>query len=235
MCKNDKKLKLRHENKFLLNYGQYLQLRELLNKVMMVDPNTKNAEGYYVRSLYFDDVYNTALFEKEIGISNRRKYRIRIYDFIDNMIKMEEKIKYQKYIEKKSCNISKEEYNQIYNKDIEFLYKSDNQVKKNYYIQIKNKLLKPVVIVDYLREAYILPYNDIRITFDKQLSTRNARKEIFDKDLIGYQVFQNNEVILEVKFNNFLPNHIKEILHLYSTNSLAVSKYLLCREYLFRY
>lgn len=229
-----KNRKLRHEYKYILDYSKYIQLRELLKKVMTIDPNMKNGSGYHVRSLYFDDVYNTALFEKEIGISNRKKYRIRIYDFSDQIIKMEIKNKYQDYTEKQSCNISREQYYSIYDKNIDFLYDSRDEVKKSFYVEIKNKLLKPKVIVDYLREAYILPYNDIRITIDNQLSALQAQKEIFDSNLHGQQVLKNHESILEVKFNNFLPNHIKEILQMYSTNKFAVSKYLLCREYLNR-
>lgn len=230
MIQQRKGLNLRHEYKYLLDHGAYLQLREVLQKVMKSDPHTIDEDGYHIRSLYFDDMYDTALVEKALGLVNRRKFRIRIYNYSDRVIKLEEKIKYEDYIQKNSCNISREEFDRIISGDVSFLHDNNNRVKENYYLNIRNKGLRPKVIVDYFREAYILPYNQIRITFDKQLSSAKPQKNIFNSNLFSNSVGKEYAIILEVKYNNFLPEFVRKTLEIYSSHRLAVSKYMLCRE-----
>ena len=226
-----KEKKLRHEYKYLLDSSTYIQLSNILRKVMKMDSNAKNPEGYHIRSLYFDDMYDTAMQEKLSGFMNRRKFRIRIYDFLADDIKLEEKIKYHDYIQKNTVIISREEYERIMDGDITFLRDSDNLLKKRYYYEIRNNLLRPKVIVDYFREAHVLPYNQIRITFDKNLSVAKPAKNIFTSDLLSQQIGREYETILEVKYNNFLPGYIQDILNSFNLNQLSVSKYLLCREH----
>lgn len=230
MRKYFKRKNFRHEYKYLLSYGNYLQLSDILKKTMDIDSNADYNNEYHIRSLYFDDIYNSALIEKEMGILNRKKYRIRIYNYSDNTIKLEEKNKSGDYISKKSTSISKDEYKSIYYGNVDFLLNDNNDVKKSYYIAIRNKLLKPKIIVDYIREAYILPYNEIRVTFDKNLGSAMTTENIFTDKICTSPVFNDCSVILEVKYNNFIPNHIKNIIELFGSNRLSVSKYYLCRE-----
>jgi len=227
-------MKQRHEYKFLLHTGAYMQLRKLLKNVMQPDHNSINNEGYHIRSLYFDDIYDTALKEKYLGYINRKKFRIRIYDYSDRVIKLEIKEKHQDYVQKKACIISRDEYQKILSGDTMFLHDGNNGIKEKYYLEFRNNLLKPKVIVDYLREAYVLPYNQIRITFDKNLSAAKPHENIFDRDIYSKQVGQEYAIILEVKYNNFFPNHLRQVLEMYCNSRLAVSKYLICRECLTR-
>lgn len=230
MIENNKKIKVRHEYKYILQFDDYLGLREVLKKIMNKDINSKSEEGYHIRSLYFDDVANSAYYEKDLGIMNRRKFRIRIYNFSDSLIQLEEKVKYHDYIEKNSCKITKDEYNEIYHKKVEFLHDSGNELKERYYHNIRCKNLEPKVIVDYLREAYVLPYNDIRVTFDKQLATGMPYEDMFNNKLNTYSIYNDNSIILEVKYNNFLPGFLRDVLESYSSSRIAVSKYIICRE-----
>lgn len=226
--------KYRHEYKYLLHPSTYYRLREVLNKVMTVDQNTGINKGYYVRSLYFDDMYDTALSEKRLGKLIRSKYRIRIYDFSDQVIKLEIKDKYEDYIQKKSCSISKNEYEMILAGDVGFLHNTRNEVKERYYYEIRNNLLQPKVIIDYFREAFILPYNQIRVTFDKDLSAALPQQDIFNREMSSIQVGQEYAIIMEVKYNNFLPGHIRSLLEMHSLTRLAISKYLIGREFILR-
>ncbi|WP_461205059.1 polyphosphate polymerase domain-containing protein [Clostridium sp. DL1XJH146] len=225
--------KLRHEHKYLLDYGTYLQIRNNLQKLMKLDEHTLDGEGYHIRSLYFDDIDNSALMEKSSGIQVRKKYRIRIYNYSHKTIKLEIKEKYGDYTNKLASKISKEEYEKIISSDISSLAFSNDNVKEKYYSEIRNKLLKPKVIVDYHREAYILPYNDIRITFDKNLSAARPCQNIFTDKLYSKRLPEDYSLIMEIKYNNFLPGHIKKMLEAYSLTRLSVSKYLLCRQELF--
>jgi hypothetical protein len=155
-------MKFRHEHKFLIEYDTYLSIKNALTKVMQLDQNSIKNEGYHIRSLYFDDVYDNALYEKLSGISERQKFRVRIYNYSDKRIKLEVKKKYQDYTNKIGTTITKEEYTKLFQCDVKDFAFSDNLVKRNYYLEVRNNLLKPKVIVDYYREAYVLPYNEIR-------------------------------------------------------------------------
>ncbi len=223
-------MKFRHEHKFLIEYDTYLSIKNALTKVMQLDQNSIKNEGYHIRSLYFDDVYDSALYEKLSGISERQKFRVRIYNYSDKRIKLEVKKKYQDYTNKIGTTITKEEYTKLFQCDVKDFAFSDNLVKRNYYLEVRNNLLKPKVIVDYYREAYVLPYNEIRLTFDKQLSAANPCMNIFTDKITTKNLPKEYSRILEVKYNNFLPTHIKTILEQYNLTRLSVSKYLLCRN-----
>ena len=223
-------MKFRHEQKFLLEYDTYLRIKTSLKKIMVLDGNSIENKGYHIRSLYFDDIYSNALNEKLAGIAIRKKYRIRIYNYSQARIKLEIKKKYEDYTNKVGTDISKEEYTRIYNGDVSDFAFSSDPVKRSYYLEIRNNILKPSVIVDYYREAFILPYNEIRLTFDTQLSAAKPCLNIFTDQVNATVLPQYYSLILEVKYNNFLPSHIKSILEQYNLTRLSVSKFLICRD-----
>ncbi len=223
-------MKLRHEHKYLIEYDTYLRLKNTLSNVMHLDENSIEDKGYHIRSVYFDDVYETALNEKLSGISERKKYRVRIYNYSDNRIKLEIKKKYQDFTNKIGTDITKQEYFRLYDTYISDYAFSDDIVKRSYYLETRNNLLKPKVIVDYYREAFTLPFNEIRITFDLQLEAAKPVRDIFTDEIVTYGFEEKYSRILEVKYNNFLPTYIKTILEQYNLTRLSVSKYLLCRD-----
>lgn len=210
-------MNLRYEHKYLLDYETYLKIKDRLNKVLKLDDNSVGGKGYHIRSLYFDDIYDGALFDKSAGVSTRKKYRIRIYNYSENVIKLEIKRKFQ-------------DYTKIYTGDVSDFIDRDNEVMTNYYLQIRNNILKPKVIVDYYREAYVLPYNQIRITFDMNLSAAKPQYNIFTDDVYSKHLDDEYSRIIEVKYNNFLPDFVKKLFEPFPMTRLSVSKYVLCRE-----
>ncbi|MFZ5944801.1 MAG: polyphosphate polymerase domain-containing protein [Bacillota bacterium] len=228
----EKSKMFRHEYKYLLDYSKYLQLANILSKTMQQDKNWNNSEGYLIRSLYFDDIYDTALKEKALGIAYRKKYRVRIYNYSDKMIKLEEKIKMNDYIKKNSSPVNKAMLVDILSDTPRIVEKHGDSLQQRFYLQKRINFFKPKVIVDYQREAYILPFNQIRITIDKDLAAAKPVLDIFNKDLTTYQLSEQYRYILEVKYNNFLPNHLKKILAYFCVHRMAVSKYFLCRQYI---
>ena len=80
---------LRHELKFFISEMQYQVLSRQLDRVLWRDPNGDENNEYHIRSLYFDTIFNDALFDKLDGVQNRNKYRIRIYNLKDKLIKLE--------------------------------------------------------------------------------------------------------------------------------------------------
>ena len=221
----------RHEFKYFINYFEYESLKRRLNAVLKRDKFADENGDYHIRSLYFDDIRNTALYEKQAGVLTRKKYRIRIYNIDDSVIKLEKKSRIGQFINKESASLTREEYNKIINQDIIFLKQSDNKLLQEFYFDMVAYCYKPKVIVDYVREAYISNINNIRITFDKSLKTGLNKIDIFHKDLLTVDVIEEPKMILEIKYNHFLPNHIKNILQIKSSQRWAISKYVMCRKF----
>ena len=221
----------RHEFKYFINYFEYESLKRRLNAVLKRDKFADENGNYHIRSLYFDDIRNTALYEKQAGVLTRKKYRIRIYNIDDSVIKLEKKSRIGQFINKESASLTREEYNKIINQDIIFLKQSDNKLLQEFYFDMVAYHYKPKVIVDYVREAYISNINNIRITFDKSLKTGLNKIDIFNKDLLTVDVIEEPKMILEIKYNHFLPNHIKNILQIKSSQRWAISKYVMCRKF----
>lgn len=221
----------RHEFKYYINYIEYESLKRRLKSVLKKDKYADKNGNYHIRSLYFDDAFNSALYEKQAGVLSREKFRIRIYNIEDNVIKLEKKSRIGQFIHKESTSISRSEYEKIIINDIYFLKKSDNKLLNELYFNIRAKKLKPNVIVDYVREAYISNINNIRITFDKELKTGLNSVDIFNKNMPTIDVIEKPLHILEIKYDHFLPDHIRAILQLSSNQRYAISKYVVCKKF----
>ena len=221
----------RHELKFYLNYCDYMVLRQQMRALLQPDRHADVNGEYYIRSLYFDDMYNTALQDKLAGVQGRYKYRIRIYNFDKSVIRFEKKIKDAKFIAKDSFRLSYAEYRAFMEGDIEFLLHKAAPLAKEVYFAIRQKRLSPRVVVDYQREPFVMDYETVRITFDKNLRAGEPG-DIFDKTLPVMPILDRGIVILEVKFNRTLPAHLNAIINdVAALQGSAISKYILCRQY----
>jgi len=226
-------LPLRHELKFFINEMQYFVLSGVLDSVLERDPNGDEYNEYHIRSLYFDTIYNTALYDKIDGVQNRDKYRIRIYNFSDRIIKLECKTKVGSLISKRSLTIPKLLCEQLMSGDPTGLETTRSGLLNDVYREMTVNLLRPVVLVDYVREAYLHPAEEVRITFDKQLRSGLRSIDLFNPYVPTVPPFDNNEIILEVKYNRVLPPYIRDLLSTYCPNALqsAISKYTWCRRF----
>jgi len=221
----------RHEFKYFINYFEYEILRRKLKLVLKNDKFADENGDYHIRSLYFDDIHNTALYEKQSGVLTRKKYRIRIYNLKDDVIKLEKKERKGQFIYKTSVSITKDEYQKIVSNDIEFMRDSNEPLLSEFYFDIIAFKYKPNVIVDYIREAYILDINNIRITFDKALQTGLYNVDIFDKDIATVDVIEEPKMILEVKYDHFLPDYIRHLIQISSSQRWAISKFVMCKKF----
>ena len=228
---------LRHELKFFISPLQYEVLRRTLRATLNPDPHGDENNQYHIRSLYFDTVFDSALYDKVNGTADRDKYRIRIYNFSDRMIRLECKSKYRDLISKRSVRISRDLAEQLISADPTGLESTASGLVSDVFREMRVNLLHPVVIVDYLREAYLHPAEEVRITFDMQLRSGLGRVDMFNPDVPTVPPFDHNEIILEVKYNRVLPPYIESIL----TSALmdgaarsAISKYVYCRRFEFK-
>jgi hypothetical protein len=224
-----KNKKFRHELKYYINYYEYTVLQKRLKIIMVQDPFADSSGSYHVRSLYFDDFYDSALYDKNFGVPKREKYRIRIYNKNDGKIRLERKAKNNQYICKESFLLSRNQYERIINNDTNFLLNMNGDLYKDFYLEIKNSLLSPKIIVDYDREAYIFNAGNVRITFDMMLRSGINSIDIFDENLVTVRVFKEPVMILEVKYDEFLPGNIMSLIQITSHENCAISKYVMCR------
>jgi len=222
---------LRHELKYFITPAEMQVLRGILTPAMQLDPNGDENNEYHIRSLYFDTINDDALEEKIAGVGNRKKYRIRIYNFSDKVIKLECKSKYGDLISKQSVTIPRELADQLIAGDPEGLQRMRHPLLHDMFREMRTKLLRPAVIVDYTREAYIHPAEEVRITFDKTLRTGLYSTDMFNKHIPTYPVFDDPLEILEVKYDEFLPSYIQSILSGITAQRSAISKYTHCRRY----
>ena len=222
---------LRHELKYHITPAELGVLRGVLRPLMQLDPNGNERNEYHIRSLYFDTINDDALEEKIAGVGNRKKYRIRIYNFSDRVIKLECKSKYGDLISKQSVTIPRDLAEQLIAGDPEGLQRMRHPLFHDVFREMRTRLLRPAVIVDYVREAYIHPAEEVRITFDKQLRTGLYSSDMFNPSLPTYPVFDDPVEILEVKFDEFLPSYLQSVLSGITAQRSAVSKYVWCRRY----
>lgn len=225
------KVKYRHELKFVLSpvYAEILKHRLAL--IMDVDENSANPDNtYFIRSLYFDDCQDTAYYEKIDGTEKRKKYRIRIYNLDDSFIRLERKDKDRDLTHKEQTKITKNIYQKIINGNINLSDAKGDKLLEEFILAIKTKGLVPSVIVDYQRLAYTYPVEETRVTFDEHIKSGRFNYDLFSDEYITYDVLENNESVLEVKFNNAIPSHIAQVIMTIPTVRQAISKFALCRE-----
>ena len=222
----------RHELKYYITEGDYALLKRKLSLTMEQDAFAKKSGGEdFIRSLYFDDRDDSAFREKLDGTDERDKFRIRIYNMRDDVIKLECKHKSNGYIKKQSVNLGRKEYEQLMMGRRGFLLNRPEPFAKRMYLEFTQRALKPAVIVDYTREPFVFPMEDVRITFDKNIRTAYRATDMFDANLPTYPVIDGGDMVLEVKFNRFLSTYVRSLLQLDRCQRSAISKYVLCRKF----
>jgi hypothetical protein len=221
---------LRHELKYEINPFEYQVLQKKLTKILQPDPHMQNATHYNVRSLYFDDIKDSSLCDKEAGVFKRKKYRMRMYNKNDAFIKFERKTKIGAYMLKESTLITRKEADQLIGGDFAFLANAEKQLLRDFYIETRCNRMHPVVIVEYDREAYIHPVGTVRITFDSQLRTSSGVSGFFEDNYGAMSALEQEHMILEVKYNQVLPDYIQGLFPDTIRPQLAVGKFVICRN-----
>ncbi len=222
--------KLRHELKYIIDEGTYLYLRSRLLPLMRSDSHGINGE-YRVTSIYFDDLYNSGYWQKLNGMETRRKFRVRAYGLDPSLINLEAKHKDESYVSKLSRRLSGEQYRALLNGDSSFMRGCDAEEDAfgEFFRSDLITRLRPRVVVDYQREALIYPFGNVRVTFDKKLSACFNTMDMFAPEAQYTRIF-DREIILEVKFDNYIPDSIYSALQCLNAPQQPVSKYMLCAD-----
>ncbi len=219
----------RHEWKHEINISDMIALRSRLRAVAQTDPHA--VDGIYeIRSLYFDDLSDTALHAKLDGVNNREKFRLRYYNKDTSLIHLEKKSKRNGLGTKENAVITKEDAQALIGGEYSWMSKSQHPLTKELYTKMTTGQLRPKTIVDYTREPYIFPAGNVRITIDYNIRTGLKSIDFLNPECVTIPA-GNAPIILEVKWDAYLPDIIRDIIQLQNRHSCAFSKYAACRIY----
>ena len=222
-------MQFRHEFKHEISEHDLLILRQRLRAVMKPDKNAVDGK-YKIRSLYFDNLDDKALREKLDGVNIREKYRIRLYNNDPSYIKLERKFKRGGLNCKTSVRLTPEQAQAIAEGDINWMAESKDETMLEFYRNIRNQGLKSTVIVDYIREPFVFGPGNVRVTLDYDIRTGLRCTDLLDPDCVTVPV-KDSPRILEVKWDNYLPDVIRNAVQLEGRRSSAFSKYAASRMY----
>jgi len=222
-------LDFRHEWKHEINYTDLLVLRQRLQAVMQPDPHAVGG-SYFIRSLYFDNLADKALREKIDGVNRREKFRIRYYNHDTSLIHLEKKSKWNGLGNKQGAVLTAQESQAIVDGDWEWMLDSGKPLVQELYSKMRSQGLRPKTIVDYTREPFIYAPGNVRVTLDYDIRTGLNCTDFLNPDCVTIPA-GNSPIILEVKWDEYLPSVIRDIVQLDGRHTAAFSKYAACRIY----
>lgn len=219
----------RHEWKHEINRADLLALRQRLRAVMSPDPHAAGGT-YQIRSLYFDSPGDKALREKLDGVSRREKFRIRCYNHDASLIRLEKKSKLGGLGSKQSARLTAPQAQAIVDGDRAWMADSGEELIRELYRKMLSQGLRPRTIVDYTREPFVFGPGNVRVTLDYNIRTGLSSTNFLDPDCITVPA-GDAPILLEVKWDSFLPDIVRDAVQLPGRRASAFSKYAQCRIY----
>lgn len=219
----------RVEDKFLVSERELYLLQSRLKVVLNTDRHSIN--GYTITSVYFDDFCDSCLQDTIDGNRIRQKYRIRIYNGSFDVIKLEVKYKRDNRVKKCATEITYEQMCDL----MRGIYIEGGQSSVDdpitlFNMAIKERGLRPKVIVEYDRMAYVFVPGNVRITLDRDLRTSSRFDDFMRKECVSPKAVLHENRVLEIKYDEFLPDFIAGILEYGNMIQTSFSKYRICRE-----
>ncbi len=226
------KNKYRHELKYSISKADYLAIRSRVRAVMKSDPHTDENGLHTIRSIYFDNPDDKALKEKLNGIQKREKFRIRYYNDDFSFITLEKKIKHNNLCMKLDADITEGECRDILKGRTEHMNGHPNMLVRELAEKMKTQQLRPRVLVSYVREPYIYAAGNVRVTFDSQIRTSLFHREFLEQNVQDISATDSvQDMILEVKYDEYLPDIISCLIQTEGIRQQAFSKYGVCRRF----
>ena len=229
-CKSTER-KYRHELKYQVTDGQIQLLRNRISHLLPLDSHVAQSGSYCIRSLYFDDYDNRCLKENENGTDPREKFRIRIYNGSADKISLECKRKERGKTHKTSCPLTEEQTRMLMAGKVIPDIGNQPPLLRRLSLEMMTRRLRPVVIVEYERIPYVYKNGNVRITLDTNIRSSSAVQTFLDPHITGRPVLPVGQQLLEVKYDEYLPDFIYRSLMLPNLRQTAFSKYYICRKY----
>ncbi len=230
----EKQRTYRHEYKFLIDERDRADLFYRIRNLIPLDSHVGKNGKYWIRSVYFDDYRDSCYLENEDGINERAKYRIRIYNASDERITLERKSKKNGMTCKEAARLTKEECELFLNGQALPMtgerWEEAPEVLKQFNILVLSRGFRAKTIVEYERTPFIYDMGNVRITFDENISSSMDVRHFFEKDAMRYPVLSKGQLLLEVKYDEYLPTFIKDNLDTGKLQQISFSKYYLGRK-----
>lgn len=223
--------KYRHEYKYIIQEAQERILHTVAQGVLLRDSHVREDGMYTIRSLYFDDPYDSCFYENMNGTDPRSKFRIRYYNNDTTRIQLEKKSKMRGMTNKTSCSLTEEECRQLIQGQQILLTDQMPDGKAELLREMQMRLLLPKVIVTYDRIPFVYAAGNVRVTFDKNITASTQTESFLDGNYRQRPVMAYSQSVLEVKWDELLPLHIQQLLQLDSLQWSTFSKYYMCRNY----
>ena len=223
--------KYRHELKYEVTSAQLQLLKNRINHLIPPDKHAGPTGAYTIRSLYFDDQYDRCLRENEDGTDPREKFRVRIYNHSSDRITLECKRKERGKTHKTSCPLTLEQTKQLMAGQILPDIGQQPPLLRKLTLQMMTRQLRPKVIVEYERIPYVYKNGNVRITLDTNIASSSQVERFLDPHISGRPVLPVGQQLLEVKYDEYLPDFIYRSLMLPNLQQTAFSKYYICRKY----
>ena len=218
----------RHEWKHEINLSDMIAIRQRLRAAASPDPHAVDGR-YTVRSLYFDDFTDRALREKLDGVDRREKFRIRYYNGDPSLIHLEKKSKCHGLGSKESAGLTQAEAQAIADGELDWMPSDRRALVQELYSRMRRGL-RPKTIVDYTREPFTYAPGNVRVTLDYNIRTGLGCTDFLNPDCVTVPA-GDAPIILEVKWDAFLPDVIRDAVQLTGRRAAAFSKYAQCRIY----
>ena len=226
-----KPTKYRHELKYEISDAQVCMLKNRINHLIPADKHAGQDGTYTIRSLYFDDYENRCLRENEDGTDPREKFRIRIYNASADRITLECKRKERGKTHKTSCPLTRQQTELLMQGKVLPDIGSQPPLLRKLSMQMLTRRMRPVVIVEYDRIPYVYKNGNVRITLDTNIRSSSKVESFLDEVIPNRPVMSVGQQLLEVKYDEYLPDFIYRALQLHSLRQTAFSKYYICRKY----
>ncbi len=220
----------RHEWKHLINAADCVELRSRLRAVMRPDPHAGPDGKYQIRSLYFDNLRDKALREKLDGVNSREKFRLRYYDGDTSLIHLEKKSKENGLCRKESALISPQQARDLLAGNLDWMRRRAHPLVFELYQKTLSQGIRPRAIVDYTREPFVFSPGNVRVTLDSRIRTGLGCTGFLDPGCVTIPAGQP-AIVLEVKWDEFLPDIVRDAVQLRGRLASAFSKYAACRIY----
>ena len=231
MVSEKEKVPWRHEIKYVCSEAQIPDIRNKVSALCDLDGHADADGRYYVRSVYFDDYNDTAYYENEMGVDRRQKYRIRLYNGDAEHLTLERKSKFREKTYKESISLSKEMCEEILRGNWLCMdIGKESLLLQQFYLEYRTKLLRPKVIVEYVRTPYTYSTGNVRVTFDQNISVSEDVGSFFEQSMITRPIMPEGQHVLEVKYDAMIPDFIYNAISGERLRQTSYSKYYLCRK-----
>lgn len=221
-------MRYRHEVKHVISALDKAVLMARLSAVAKKDAHAGGSGQYRVRSLYFDNLYDRALMDKLSGTSYREKFRLRYYNEDNACIRLEKKVKEGGMGYKLSAPVTKEEAQKIVDGDTMWMATSPHALVRELYVRMKTEGLRPRTIVDYTRTPFVYAPGNVRVTIDENIRTSLRCIDFLNPACVTIPA--GNDLVLEVKWDAYLPACIRRAVQLGHAQATAFSKYAVSRR-----